>query len=184
LNKDGAQLVAEAGAAAKRFRELKARGEQVQTELSQVRVDQAQAEAERDALRAAMQAQTKNLTAASAECEQMAGELAKLTARGVQQPGGHPDGSRQLPGRRRCGDRVHDRSRSIRRHECGFRAALRPAPSSPNHGPSLRSAHWGRRRNQRDRPPPGMTPFPAPSACMAGATTHIHSISDRRTQHA
>uniref|UniRef100_A0A809E0J0 Integrase n=1 Tax=Ralstonia solanacearum TaxID=305 RepID=A0A809E0J0_RALSL len=81
LNKDGAQLVAEAGAAAKRFRELKARGEQVQTELSQVRVDQAQAEAERDALRAAMQAQTKNLTAASAECEQMAGELAKLHAR-------------------------------------------------------------------------------------------------------
>ncbi|MDO3564376.1 integrase [Ralstonia pseudosolanacearum] len=64
-----------------RFRELEARGEQVQTELSQVREDQARTEAERNALRAAMQVQTKDLTAASAEREQMAGELAKLTAR-------------------------------------------------------------------------------------------------------
>ncbi len=81
LNKDGARLVAEADAAAKRFRGLEALGAQVQTELSQVRTDQARTEAERDALRAAMQAQTKDLTAASAEREQMAGELAKLTAR-------------------------------------------------------------------------------------------------------
>ncbi|MGE0985456.1 integrase [Ralstonia pseudosolanacearum] len=81
LNKDDAWLVAEAGAAAKRFRELEARGEQVQTELSQVRADQARTEAERDTLRAAMQVQTKDLTAASAERERMAGELAKLTAR-------------------------------------------------------------------------------------------------------
>ncbi|MCK4125635.1 integrase [Ralstonia pseudosolanacearum] len=81
LNKDHAWLVAEAGAAAKQFRELEARGEQVQTELSQVRADQARTEAERNALRAAMQVQTKDLTAASAEREQMAGELAKLTAR-------------------------------------------------------------------------------------------------------
>lgn len=56
-------------------------GEQVQTELSQVRADQARTEAERDTLRAAMQVQTKDLTAASAERERMAGELAKLTAR-------------------------------------------------------------------------------------------------------
>nr|EUJ12991.1 integrase [Ralstonia solanacearum P673] len=81
LNKDGARLVAEADAAAKRFCGLEALGAQVQTELSQVRTDQARTEAERDALRAAMQAQTKDLTAASAEREQMAGELAKLTAR-------------------------------------------------------------------------------------------------------
>ena len=81
LNKDGARLVAEAGAATKRVRQLEARGEHVQTELSQVRVEQARAEAERDALRAAMQVQTDELTAVRAGREQMARELAKLTAR-------------------------------------------------------------------------------------------------------
>ncbi|MCO5396758.1 DNA-binding protein [Ralstonia soli] len=81
LNKDGARLVAEAGAAAKRVRELEARGEQVQTELSQAKAHQARTEAERDALRAAMQAQTEDLTATRTEREQMAAELAKLTAR-------------------------------------------------------------------------------------------------------
>ncbi|MEF3061613.1 DNA-binding protein [Ralstonia solanacearum] len=81
LNKDGARLVAEAGAAIKRVRELEVRGEQVQAELSHMRVDQARTETERDALRAATQVQADELTAVRAEREQMAGELAKLTAR-------------------------------------------------------------------------------------------------------
>lgn len=81
LNKDGARLVAEAGAATKRARELEVRREQAQSELSHVRADQARTEAERDALRAAMPAQGNELKAVRAEREQMAGELAKLTAR-------------------------------------------------------------------------------------------------------
>nr|WP_269848297.1 DNA-binding protein [Ralstonia sp. ASV6] len=81
LNKDGARLVAEASAATKRVRELEARGEQVQTELIHVRADQVRTEAERDALRAAMQVQAEELTAMRLEREQMAGELAKLAAR-------------------------------------------------------------------------------------------------------
>ncbi|MBN6209960.1 DNA-binding protein [Ralstonia pickettii] len=80
LNKDGARLVAEAGAATKRVRELEARGEQVQTELIHIRAHQTRTEVERDALRAALQAQAEELTAVRAEREQMVAALAKLTA--------------------------------------------------------------------------------------------------------
>ncbi|GCB05218.1 DNA-binding protein [Ralstonia sp. SET104] len=81
LNKDGARLVAEAGAAAKRVRESEARGEQTLTALNQARADLARAEAERDALRTTVQTQTDGFAAVRAEREQMAAELAKLAAR-------------------------------------------------------------------------------------------------------
>lgn len=81
LNKDGARLVAEAGAAAKRVRELETRGEQTSTALNQARADQARAEAERDVVRATQQTQAEELTIARAERERMTAELARLTAR-------------------------------------------------------------------------------------------------------
>ncbi|GCB06655.1 DNA-binding protein [Ralstonia sp. SET104] len=81
LNKDGARLVAEAGAATKRVRELEARGEQTLAALNQARAEHTRAEAERDTLRATVQAQADELTAARTDREQMAVELAKLTAR-------------------------------------------------------------------------------------------------------
>lgn len=81
LNKDGARLVAEAGAATKRVRELEARGEQTLTALNQARADQARAEAERDVLRATVQTRVDELTAARLEREQIAAALAKLSAR-------------------------------------------------------------------------------------------------------
>jgi chromosome segregation ATPase len=81
LNKDAARLVAEGGAATKRLRELETHGEQAQKALSQARIDQARVEAERDGLRTMVQTQAGELTAARAEREQIAAELAKLTAR-------------------------------------------------------------------------------------------------------
>lgn len=80
LNRDGARLVAEAGAAAKRVRELETRGEQAQLELDKARADRARMEAERDALRATVQAQVGELATARTERENMVGELAKLSA--------------------------------------------------------------------------------------------------------
>ncbi|CAJ0822698.1 DNA-binding protein [Ralstonia flaminis] len=80
LNKDGARLVSEAGAATKRMRELETLNEQAQLELSQARVDRARAEAERDTLRATVQAQTAELAVARIERENMVGELAKFSA--------------------------------------------------------------------------------------------------------
>lgn len=80
LNKDGARLVAEAGAATKRVRELETRGEHAQLELDQARADRARMEAERDALRATAQAQVDELAATRKERENMVGELAKLSA--------------------------------------------------------------------------------------------------------
>ena len=80
LNKDGARLVTEAGTAAKRVRELEMRGEQAQLALDQARADRARMEAERDALRATVQAQVGELAAARTERENMVGELAKLSA--------------------------------------------------------------------------------------------------------
>jgi chromosome segregation ATPase len=80
LNKDGARLVAEAGAATKRVRELEARGEQAQLELDRARADRARMEAERDALRATVQAQADELAATRTERETMVAELAKLSA--------------------------------------------------------------------------------------------------------
>ncbi|WP_342234332.1 DNA-binding protein, partial [Ralstonia sp. OTU4908] len=63
LNKDGARLVAEAGAAVKRVRELEARGEQTLAALNQARDDHTRTETERDALRARVQAQADELAA-------------------------------------------------------------------------------------------------------------------------
>lgn len=80
LNKDGARLVTEAGTAAKRVREPEMRGEQAQLALDQARADRARMEAERDALRATVQAQVGELAAARTERENMVGELAKLSA--------------------------------------------------------------------------------------------------------
>jgi len=80
LNKDGARLVTEAGTAAKRVRELEMRGEQARLALDQARADRARMEAERDALRATVQAQVGELAAARTERENMVGELAKLSA--------------------------------------------------------------------------------------------------------
>ncbi|WP_457852426.1 hypothetical protein, partial [Rhizobium ruizarguesonis] len=80
LNKDGARLVTEAGTAAKRVRELEMRGVQAQLALDQARADRARMEAERDALRATVQAQVGELAAARTERENMVGELAKLSA--------------------------------------------------------------------------------------------------------
>lgn len=80
LNKDGARLVAEAGAATKRVRELETRGEQVQHELDQARADRVRMEAERDALRVTVEAQADELAAARMERENAIGELAKLSA--------------------------------------------------------------------------------------------------------
>ncbi|MCK4139997.1 integrase [Ralstonia pseudosolanacearum] len=80
LNKDGARLVAETGAATKRVRELETRGEHTQLELDQARADRARMEAERDGLRATAQAQAEELAAARTERENMVGELAKLSA--------------------------------------------------------------------------------------------------------
>ncbi|MCY1267776.1 hypothetical protein D9M68_159560 [compost metagenome] len=54
LNKDGARLVAEIAASAKRSRVLETQAEQAHAGLNQVRVDQVRAEAERDALRSAV----------------------------------------------------------------------------------------------------------------------------------
>lgn len=81
LNKDGARLVAEVGAATKRVRELEARGEQTVAALNQARTDHTRAEAERDTLRATVQAQADELAAVRAEREQTATELARLAAR-------------------------------------------------------------------------------------------------------
>lgn len=80
LNKEGARLATEAGAASKRVRELEMRDEQAQLELNQARADRARMEAERDALRATVQAQVDELAAARTERENMVGELAKLSA--------------------------------------------------------------------------------------------------------
>lgn len=80
LNKDGARLVAEAGASTKRVRELQTRGDQAQLELDQARADRARMEAERDAMRATVLAQADELATARMEREHMVGELAKLSA--------------------------------------------------------------------------------------------------------
>ncbi|MDE2201592.1 MAG: DNA-binding protein [Burkholderiaceae bacterium] len=80
LNKDGARLIAEAGAATKRVRELETRGEHTQRELDQARADRARMEAERDGLRDNVQAQAEELATARTEREQRVGELAKLSA--------------------------------------------------------------------------------------------------------
>jgi len=80
LNKDGARLVAEAGVATKRVRELETRGELAQLELDQTRSDRTRMEAERDALPATVQAQADELAAARTERENSIGELAKLSA--------------------------------------------------------------------------------------------------------
>ncbi|CAM3393607.1 MULTISPECIES: DNA-binding protein [Cupriavidus] len=81
LNKDGARLVAEIAASAKRSRGLETQAEQAHAGLNQARVDQARAEAERDALRSAVQQQADELTAERAARERLAGELAKVTGR-------------------------------------------------------------------------------------------------------
>jgi hypothetical protein len=62
------------------MRELETLNEQAQLELSQARVDRARAEAERDTLRATVQAQTAELAVARIERENMVGELAKFSA--------------------------------------------------------------------------------------------------------
>ena len=81
LNRDGARLVAEAGATTKRARELEARGEQTLAALNQAHADHTRAETERDVLRATVQVQADELAASRAEREQTATELAKLAAR-------------------------------------------------------------------------------------------------------
>ncbi|ANA35782.1 Integrase [Ralstonia mannitolilytica] len=81
LNKDGARLVAEAGAATKRVRELEARDERRLIELNQARIDLARMETERGVLCTTVETQANDLAAVRAEHGQMAAELARLTAR-------------------------------------------------------------------------------------------------------